>query len=399
MILRTSPTFRRLWLGQAVSVIGDGMQRIALLWWASQTGGTGLTAAVALCSVVPVVVCSPIGGMLADRGRHRRQLLLADTARCAITAALAALVSAGGPSPAMVCVLVALSAVASAVFDPAYAAALPTIVAEKDRPEANGLDMANSAVGGLAGPLLGGVLIASFGVDAVLAINAVTFAWSAAFIVAAQLPTSIARTASDPSEVTDRTKVSDVLRDPAIRRLLGLTSVLNMVVAPVPLLIVSLAVHRFGVGARAFGLLEMMISAGILIGAVNAGRLARFSVSTAMVTLGVCLAAVGLLPYGGSAAALLVCGIAIALANSLLISGFQNVAPPDAQGRLFGLIGSMSEGLRPLGLALGAPLLAVAGEAWAFFVVGVAVVAATAVWGRSSKDHSRSPLEVPIPIS
>ena len=40
MLLRTAPLFRRLWVGQFVSTIGDGMQRIALLWWAKHTAAT-----------------------------------------------------------------------------------------------------------------------------------------------------------------------------------------------------------------------------------------------------------------------------------------------------------------------------------------------------------------------
>ena len=60
MLLRTAPLFRRLWVGQFVSTIGDGMQRIALLWWAKHHGGNGLLIAVALATMLPTIVCSPI---------------------------------------------------------------------------------------------------------------------------------------------------------------------------------------------------------------------------------------------------------------------------------------------------------------------------------------------------
>ena len=66
MLLRTPSAFRRLWVGQFVSTIGDGMQRIALLWWAKHHGGNGLLVAVALSTIVPTIVCSPIGGWLAS---------------------------------------------------------------------------------------------------------------------------------------------------------------------------------------------------------------------------------------------------------------------------------------------------------------------------------------------
>jgi hypothetical protein len=56
--------------------------------------------------------------------------------------------------------------------------------------------------------------------------------------------------------------------------------------------------------------------------------------------------------------------------------------PSEVQGRVFGVLGSLSEGLRPAGLALGAPLLAVAGVSGAFAVIGAAVVLATLAFAR-----------------
>ena len=383
MLLRTSRNFRSLWAGQVVSVVGDGMQRVALLWWATHAGGSGLLMAIALCGILPIVIGSPFGGVLADRYNRRRLLAMADLLRLTVTATLALLVIGGDPSPVIVCLCVALSAIGTSVFDPAYAAAVPSVVPAEDRPAANGLNMANSAVGGLIGPLIGGVLISAFGVGTVLVVNACTFAWSVAFILATRLPRTAGGETSVSELHTSRSVVTDVLRQRDVRGIVGLAAVLNMVAAPVPLLIVVLAVDRFRVGAGAFGVLQVMISAGILIGAIAAGSLARVRLATPMLVLGTCLGMAGLLPYAGSAAAFLIGGVAIAVANTMLITALQNTVPAETQGRVFGVLGSMTEGLRPLGLALGAPLLAIAGVSGAFVVVGLCVVAATIVWGRS----------------
>jgi hypothetical protein len=176
--------------------------------------------------------------------------------------------------------------------------------------------------------------------------------------------------------------VQAVLADRPLRRLVGLASVLNMVVAPVPLLIVALAVDGLHVGSLAFGVLEIMFSLGLLVGALSAGVLARGRVAVPMVVLGLCLAAAGALPFAGSAAVFLVGGIAVALANTSILTIFQTTVPRDVQGRVFGVVGALGEGLRPLGLALGGPLLAVTGVSGAFVIVGAGVVGATALWGR-----------------
>jgi MFS family permease len=176
MVLRHSRNFRLLWTGQVISVIGDGMQRIALLWWAARTHDTGVLTALAIAAVLPVVALSPLGGWLADHHDRRRLMLAADLGRMTSTAVLALLMVGGGPPVLGVLALVVLTTVGTAVFDPAYGAAVPHVVEPDDLAAANGLDLANGALGGLIGPLVGGLLLAAFSPGVVLAVNAATFA-------------------------------------------------------------------------------------------------------------------------------------------------------------------------------------------------------------------------------
>lgn len=397
MVLRMYRNFRMIWIGQVVSVVGDGMQRVALLWWARHAGGNGLLTAVALSTMIPVIACSPVGGWLADRHDRRLLMMGADGARLAATAVLAVLVLGHHTAPVLVCALVAVCASATAVFDPTYSAVVPTLIEPEHRPAANGLNMANSAVGGLVGPLIGGVLIGAFSVGTVLVINAATFAWSAAWIALARVPRPAGATAEARSRHTNRAALVSVLRDRTLRRLVGLASVLNMVAAPVPLLIVALAVDRFHTGSGAFGLLEVMVSAGVLIGALGAAKLVTGSITVPMLVIGGCLGVAGLLPFAGSAAAFMAGGVAIAVANTTLMTHFQSSVAAEIQGRVFGVVGALGEGLRPAGLALGAPLLAVAGVSGAFVVVGAGVVLATLLWALPLRGVRAVEADVPAP--
>jgi DHA3 family macrolide efflux protein-like MFS transporter len=373
MILRLSRNFRLIWIGQVVSVIGDGMQRVALLWWARQFGGNGLLTAVALSTIIPAVLCSPLGGWLADRFDRRHLMMTADLGRLALTTALAVSL--------LMCVLIALSSTCAAVFDPTYSAVVPTLIDSEHRAAANGLNMANSAVGGLVGPLVGGVLISLFDVGSVMVINAVTFAWSAIFIGLASVPKPLGATTAARERHSTIDAMMSIVRDRELRRLVGLASVLNMVAAPVPLLVVALAIDRFRVGAAGYGMLEVMVSVGVLAGSLMAGKVAKGAIAGPMLLTGFCLASAGLVPIAVTATAFIVGGFAIAIANTSLITSLQNVVAPEVQGRVFGTIGALGEGLRPAGLALGAPLLAGLGVSGAFMVVGGGVVVATLIWG------------------
>jgi len=381
MVLRRHRRFALLWLGQVVSVVGDGMQRIALLWWAAGHGGTTLLVAIAVSGIVPIVAVSPLGGWAADRYDRRALLVGADLLRVGTVALLAASVATGDPAPVLVCALVALTEVGTAVFDPTYNAAVPTVVSDDDLAAANGLNLANSAAGGLAGPVVGGLLLAWLGVSAVLVVNAVTFAWSAAFVMAVRLPRP--ERSADP-EHAGRPVTRDLLANPELRRLTKLAATLNLVVAPVPMLIVTLAVTEFGAGPRSYGLLQAMLSAGLLAGALTAGALAkgRHALVGSMLGVASSLMALALVPIIGAYVALALGGIAVAVANTSLITTFQRAVPPELMGRAFGALGALSEGLRPLGLLLAGPLLATAGVRGAFAVVALGVVGATLAWAR-----------------
>ena len=389
MLLRTRSTFRRLWVGQFVSTIGDGMQRLVLLWWASQHGGSGLLLAMALCTTVPTVVASPVGGWLADHLDRRRLLVSADVVRLVTTSLLAVLVGTDDPPVVVVGLAVVLASVAAAVFDPTYSAAVPTVVAADDLPAANGLNMANSAVGSLVGPLAAGVLIGVTGPGWVLAVNAATFVWSAAVIATCRLPRPAAAEGHVPRAGVRRS-IETVRSVAGLGRLVGLATTLNMVVAPVPVLLAALAVSRLDAGPVGFGLLQVLLGIGLLAGSLAAGVLARGRLALPFVVLGVALASIGVLPVVGVGCALLVAGGAVAIANTEAMVRFQRSVPPEVQGRVFGVLGSLSEGLRPLGLVLAAPLLGGVGVSGAFVVVGTLVVVASVLLTRGPSPSSRT---------
>ncbi len=381
MILSRSRNFRLLWTGQVISVVGDGMQYVAMLWWAATNRGTGVLVALALASIIPTVFLSPFGGWLADRHDRRQLMIVADIARVATTAGLAAVLAVDRPPLALVLTLLALTGAFTAVFDPAYAATVPQVVAPSDLAAANGMNMANSAVGSVLGPVVGGALLGVFSPATVLAVNAVTFAWSAAFIVRVAVP----RRAVAVAAAADDTPISVrmLLRRNGLWRLLGLASLLNMVLAPVPLMIVALAVRRFDTSPLGYGVLDMSIGAGILVGAFAAGKVASWSLMWPLLALGALIAAAGSLYYAPTMAVFVAIGVAAAAANSLITLRFQRTVPAELHGRVFGVAGAIAEGLRPAGTLLAGPLLAAVGVSSAFAAVGVTMIATTLLLARN----------------
>ncbi len=189
-----SPDFRLLWFGQAVSVIGSQMQLTAINWHiyqllrgstlslsffghqihlAGQALGLGT---LGLVRVVPIVIFALIGGMLADTYDRRRLLILTQTTMAGLAGILALLTFLNLETVAVVYFITAAVSAATAFDSPAMQSLVPNLVPREHLTNALSLNATMMEIGTIAGPALGGVLIAGFSPGLVYAINALSFA-------------------------------------------------------------------------------------------------------------------------------------------------------------------------------------------------------------------------------
>ena len=173
--------FRLLWAGMTVSLIGDGIFLIAMVWQAYELWNA--PAALSLLGIgmtIPTIAFLLPAGVLSDRLDRRLLMLWADIARAAIIAALAVLSLTGLLTFWQLLVIVALYGVGTAFFMPAFEAVVPDIVPAADLPAANSLDQFVRPIAlRLLGPALGGVLVASVGTGGAFAVDAASFGVSA----------------------------------------------------------------------------------------------------------------------------------------------------------------------------------------------------------------------------
>ncbi|HEX3266690.1 MAG TPA: MFS transporter [Gaiellaceae bacterium] len=177
--------FRILWAGMAVSLLGDGIFLIAIAWetYALWNAPAALSI-VGIAMTVPTVVFLLVGGVLSDRHDRRRLMLAADAVRAASVACLAVLVFAGALRLWELVVLVALYGAGTAFFTPAFEAIVPDLLPTQDLAAANSLDQFVRPIAlRLAGPLLGGLLVAA-GAGLAFAVDAASFAASGIAVLA-----------------------------------------------------------------------------------------------------------------------------------------------------------------------------------------------------------------------
>jgi MFS family permease len=177
------PDFRRLYLAQAISDVGDGMTYLALFLVVLDL--TGSAAAIALMSILvalPPVTIGLFAGAWADRADRRRIMVASDGLRAGVVLLLVPAVLAG--SVPAIFVLATVQAVIGTFFAPARVALVPRTVPREGLLAANSLGQLTKMVAGVIGATLTGVIAGTSGVVwPVFVADAATFAVSALLVV------------------------------------------------------------------------------------------------------------------------------------------------------------------------------------------------------------------------
>jgi MFS family permease len=180
-LVRGNRNFRRLWIAQIVSENGDWFYTVAIYSLLLDLTGKASSVALALVlQVLPHTLLGPLGGVVNDRFSRRKVMIVSDLLRMIIVACMLLVRS---PSTVWVIYpLLFLETVMVAFFEPARNAVIPGVVAEDDVIVANTLSSTTWSFDLAIGSVLGGLVAAWLGRDAVFVLNALSFAVSAILI-------------------------------------------------------------------------------------------------------------------------------------------------------------------------------------------------------------------------
>lgn len=335
------PSFRRLWLGQTVTVVGSQMTQVAVpvqVYDVTHSSlDVGLTSMVAL---VPLIVFGLLGGSVVD-AMDRRVLLLATGSGLALTS-LALWAQALLMSPGSLPLLWTLIAVQSALFainSPARSTVIPRLVPADQVPAANALNQVVFNAGVILGPLAAGVLIAGSGLPWAYFIDAATF------VVALYTLLRLPSMRPEAARRAGMASVAEGLRFLAARPLL-LTAfgvdIIAMVFSFPRALFPQLASTTFA-GQGALGWLYAGIAIGAMFGALSGGWLSRINRQGLAVLIAISIWAVAIMGFGAAhwlplaIAMLAVAGLGDMISAVFRSSILQTAAPDEMRGRLQGV--------------------------------------------------------------
>jgi MFS family permease len=168
--------FRLIWSAEVLSQTGTQIQRVAVAWQVFElTGDPFQLGLLGLVRFLPLFLFGLAGGVAADRHDRRKTLILSQSALMVVASLFAGLTATGSISLTWIYALTALSSLFSAVSAPTRHALIPTLVPTASMPAAMSLGVLAFQAAGMAGPAVGGVLVASAGIAVSYTVDALTF--------------------------------------------------------------------------------------------------------------------------------------------------------------------------------------------------------------------------------
>jgi len=368
--------FLQLWVGQGFSFVGDAVSMVALVVLVVQIAGSASAVGGALVVRLLPTLASPLAGVLADRLDRRIVLVASDLARAVLVLGIVFV-----RDLVILYLLIFLMGLARTFFTPTIRAAFPSVVGGGHLTRANALISSAFSVSIMAGPALGGLLVASLGVDAAFLLDAVTYLVSAALLSRIALPRS---------QIEDGEGFGQELRA-GLGYLAGARVPLAVVVGAFLTILtinitipaeVFLAKVTFGAGDAGYGLLVSLWGGGMVLGstvmAVLGDRVSLVPLYFLSIFGGaLALAGTGLAPlFILALGALMVEGVATGIDNVATDTILQKQVPDAFLGRVFAVrLMSYSAG-EGLAYIAGGLIVDAIGSRSTYLLAGIATAAA-----------------------
>ena len=367
-----------LWLGQLLSNFGDTLHYIALVVLVFRLTGQGLAVAgVVAAEVVPVLLLAPVAGVVIDRFSRKAVLIGADLFRALLVLSLV------WPQGAWHAYLVAAGlAAGNSFFNPTVQAVIPALTTEEQRLAANSVAWSTGRLVQIVAAAVAGGLIALIGTGPAFAVNAASFAASAALVAVLPIPPHAGQIGAGAQRGLGaffgdaRAGLAYALRDRLVSRLLIVQGLASLAVGATGALLVVLAERHLGLPPSGFAWLIGAIGVGALVGPLIPNMLARDYRDARWLFVPYIIRGVGdvliavFTPLPVALAILFVYGLNTSTGMVVFNSTVQGAVPDAVRGRVFTLLDVEWSAMRLLSLAMGGVLVDAIGVRPLFWLGG-----------------------------
>lgn len=360
--------------GRLISLVGSGIQMIALPLYILDLTGSGMLMGVfTMLSMVPMLLVSPLAGVLGDRLSRKSIAVYTDLGRGALIMALSWLALNGWMSISALFASQILISIMDSLFNAATAAMLADLVDVADFNRANASKSAIDSLSMIVGPVMGGIIYGTSGITMVFFLNAASFLISGLceiFITyRATIQNGIKLTAR--SFITEiREVLSFINRHTGLKQLFAFAMVSNFLASPLIMVAFPYIFKKtIGFTSEQYGYLMTTFMVGLLIGNILIGSIFSQSgagglMRTGLVAQGFLLMILAAITFpvvvhgfqgpswtffGVIAGGFISSGIFNALVNTPLNTNLQKMVPPEMRSRFFAVLGLIAQLAVPVG--------------------------------------------------
>lgn len=294
--------FLMIIIGQMVSIFGNSVLRFALpLYILDKTGSTGIFGTVLAVSSIPVILFSPIGGILADRINKRNMMVLLDSITAAVICVCCFLLGIDAVVIIIALMMVILSMIQS-IYQPIVQASIPVVVIQDNLEKANGSVSFVNAFSSLMAPIAAGLLYGSFGIITIMITSGVCFALAALMEMFIKIKVVNQINYGNVGEMIKadlKESIRYIFKDrPVLLKVMILVAFINLFLTSMTVVgLPAMIKIKLGLSSQLYGTTQGIIAVGMIVGGIFTSVLGKkIQVNKTYILL--ILAVASLLPIG-----------------------------------------------------------------------------------------------------
>ena len=267
-------------IGQIISLFGNAILRFALpLYILNESGSPALFGMVSASSFLPMVIMSPLGGIVADRVNKQRIMVVLDFLTAVLITGFTILSAQSFMIPLVVITMMILYSIQGA-YTPAVQASIPLLAVERNLMPANAVVNLVNSLSSLMGPVIGGILFGKLGLRPILIISAVCFLFSAILELFIRIPHQKRPAEAGILSIVRKDMVESFRfmthEFPVMVKVVGIVFSINLFLSSMIMIGLPVIVTKYlGLSSELYGINQGGLAVGGLLGGVLTGVLSK----------------------------------------------------------------------------------------------------------------------------
>jgi len=273
---KTFKNYLIFWSGQLFSLLGSMVVHFVITWWIQEkTGSTWFLALASVLYLLPMLIATPIAGVLSDRINRKKIIITVDSLQAFTTFILILLFFMGFTDIGVVFLFIIFRSILQGFHQPTVYTVIPLMVPKDKLSRINGLNFLFSGLVQLIGPALGATLSLFLTFHQILWIDIITFFIALIPLLLIQIPSAKAKVESDTISKEKRHFLKDfkegvdvILKMPTLLTIIILAMFLNFLIQPLSVLLPYYVNTIHGGDITVYAIVSVSMNAGMISGAV-----------------------------------------------------------------------------------------------------------------------------------